>query len=59
MEFNNVILLLLLCLVISIGFFISIYMTEERVSYLENFDRENGLIQNLPSITNIVLAYEI
>lgn len=53
MDYNNVILLLLLCLVISVGFFISIFLTKERDSYLENFDRENSLIQNLPKGNNI------
>ncbi len=53
MEYNNIILLLLLCLVISVGFFISIFMTKERDSYLKNFDRENGLIQNLPATANM------
>lgn len=38
MEYNDVLLVMVLCLVVSFGFFISIYLTKEN-SLFDNLDR--------------------
>jgi len=49
MEFNNALLLFVLCFVIAFGFFISIYLTKGD-SLLASLDRYSNVTKNDPTM---------